>query len=432
MEGILEKGIAAVQTFIEKMPKAYDITSKQEHILSIQAAEALITALETSTNIEKFEKEVFPQLKEKPVGLHLTIKLAISKTKMQSLPPFHLSVVFAMYNEHNRLKTKEEHPAGEDFLREKVKEMEWLFEESKDKTWDIMAIDDGCPNSSGKLCEEIISKDSLANTRVIYLQEAIDSKDKDFADLNSTKDSQKGGAIQYGLKRAMVDTKLEKKHIVMYTDADISANLALSGLLAAPILLEGKQVSVGDRYMRGANYATHVGGFALEQQDIVNLTLRAWIRGSILPPLKGIADTQCGMKAVDSKALEKLFPLLKDRKFSFDMELLIKSAQTLGDNPFAVVPIVFIESMAESNFYSGQETSLEVSAQSYFKMIARMCEMSVNIFPDHPKVDKALLKYFTELKFPDYFKITQKLMEHVNELHIGEFEATIAEMNAHL
>ena len=63
----------------------------------------------------------------------------------------------------------------------------------------------------------------------------------------------------------MVDTKLEKKHIVMYTDADISANLALSGLLAAPILLEGKQVSVGDRYMRGANYATHVGGFALEQ-----------------------------------------------------------------------------------------------------------------------------------------------------------------------
>ena len=97
-----------------------------------------------------------------------------------------------------------------------------------------------------------------------------------------------------------------------------------------------------------------------------------------------------------------------------------------------MVPIVFIESMAESNFYSGQETSLEVSAQSYFKMIARMCEMSVNIFPDHPKVDKALLKYFTELKFPDYFKITQKLMEHVNELHIGEFEATIAEMNAHL
>ena len=181
----------------------------------------------------------------------------------------------------------------------------------------------------------------------------------------------------------------------MYTDADISANLGLSGMMAAPILLHNKVVSVGDRYMRGANYATHEGGFALAKQDIVNLTLRVWIRGAILPPLKGIADTQCGLKAVDSKGLEKLFPLLKDRKFSFDMELLIKCAQNFED-PFGVVPIVFIESMAESNFYS-EESSFEVSAKSYFKMVARMCDMSDSIFPEHPKVDKALLKYFKEL-----------------------------------
>lgn len=45
MEGLLEKGLEAVKPYAGNMPKVYDITSKEHHMVAIMAADALISAL---------------------------------------------------------------------------------------------------------------------------------------------------------------------------------------------------------------------------------------------------------------------------------------------------------------------------------------------------------------------------------------------------
>merc|ERR1711977_687439 len=44
------------------------------------------------------------------------------------------------------------------------------------------------------------------------------------------KASQKAGAILYGLELACAETHEGKKHIIVYTDSDLSTDLALCGL----------------------------------------------------------------------------------------------------------------------------------------------------------------------------------------------------------
>ena len=86
-----------------------------------------------------------------------------------------------MYNEHNRIRTKEQHENGEDFVRRKYRQMAWLvtphgMDSPFRFTFDLLFIDDGCPNSSGAIAEEIIASDTkLQETcSVIYLQHGID------------------------------------------------------------------------------------------------------------------------------------------------------------------------------------------------------------------------------------------------------------------
>ena len=61
-----------------------------------------------------------------------------------------LSVVFAVYKEHHRILRPEEHDSGEDFLRRKVAQLNWLASSSPKFSWELVAVDDGCPEGSGR------------------------------------------------------------------------------------------------------------------------------------------------------------------------------------------------------------------------------------------------------------------------------------------
>ncbi len=74
-----------------------------------------------------------------------------------------------MYNEHNRIRTNIEHPSGEDFLRRKVLQLKWLFEGEIDKKWELVFVDDGCPEKSGEIAAEIIQQEKYNNVRVLFL-----------------------------------------------------------------------------------------------------------------------------------------------------------------------------------------------------------------------------------------------------------------------
>lgn len=109
--------------------------------------------------------------------------------------------LFAVYGETNRIKTKEEHPNGEDFLITKIAQLRWLFDgvPESNGSWDILIVDDGCPDGSGEACARVAAeRGGGAPVEVLYLQDAIDQKLPVVKGIASTKDSRKGGAVHYG------------------------------------------------------------------------------------------------------------------------------------------------------------------------------------------------------------------------------------------
>ncbi len=58
--------------------------------------------------------------------------------------PVRLSVVWAMYGETGRMVPRAAHPHGEDFVRAKVRQLDWLTGGLPGVTWSIIGCDDGC------------------------------------------------------------------------------------------------------------------------------------------------------------------------------------------------------------------------------------------------------------------------------------------------
>lgn len=90
--------------------------------------------------------------------------------------------------------------------------------------------------------------------------------------------------------------------------------------------------------------------------DYMRIVFRHFIRTKLLPQIGEVVDTQCGFKAFKAAALEKVIELMTNKRFSFDMELLLLTALYCGrgDNVVGKAPIVWIESNEESNFYIAQ------------------------------------------------------------------------------
>jgi len=83
---------------------------------------------------------------------------AASRRRLGELTgPVHLTVVWAMYGETGRMVPRAEHPHGEDFVRTKVRQLDWLTGGLPGVTWSIIACDDGCPDrpSSADLLTDI-------------------------------------------------------------------------------------------------------------------------------------------------------------------------------------------------------------------------------------------------------------------------------------
>ena len=66
------------------------------------------------------------------------------------------------YGETGRIVPRSVHPHGEDFLRAKVRQLDWLTAGLPDVTWSIIACDDGCPDqpSSADLMTEIAAAEA--------------------------------------------------------------------------------------------------------------------------------------------------------------------------------------------------------------------------------------------------------------------------------
>ena len=279
---------------------------------------------------------------EVPLALHLAAKLAKSRKVAQNLDrPAKLSAIFAVYKENHRLLRPEEHAAGEDFLRRKVAQLEWLASASSKLTWELLAVDDGCPESSGKLIEQMARDEGYDQVRVLYLEEAIRQKLPITGPLENTDQSRKGGSIVYGLWEASKEQEEDQDEVVLFTDADLSTHLGQAGLLLDPILNDGKEVAMGSR-RESSSVVIKKGTRNLRGKLFIYL----WKR-MLSPALLEIIDTQCGFKAFRADVARDILDDLLERGFAFDVELLLKVEQR-NPNGLAKVPIAWIDSEAES------------------------------------------------------------------------------------
>jgi glycosyltransferase involved in cell wall biosynthesis len=102
--------------------------------------------------------------------------------------------------------------------------------------------------------------------------------------------------------------------VVAYMDVDLSTDLRALVPLVEPLVLGQADVSVGSRLAPGAHVVR--GLYREVISRCYNLLLRAVLR-------VGFADAQCGFKALRGDAAHALLPLVEDRSWFFDTELLV-------------------------------------------------------------------------------------------------------------
>ncbi|UJH68796.1 glycosyltransferase [Allomuricauda sp. SCSIO 65647] len=373
-----------LQKIIASSPKEVDLTNEGHSLKITETVESLLETYSIS-ELEKIEDQLIGKNDASLVFILLALKIAKSKLLVsKTTEPLLISVVFAVYKEHNRILKNSEHPHGEDFLIKKVKQLQWLFENQPLITWELIIVDDGCPEQSGKIAQDIIDKNALNDqARVLFLADAIEQKHPIAKPMNSTKDSQKGGSIVYGMWNAVQQKKV-KNQIVIYTDADLSTHLGQLMLLVEPLLNENKLAAIGSR--REKNSVVIKKG---ARNNRGKLFIYLWKR--LIPNLGNIVDTQCGFKAFKADVIPYIIDDLIEKKFAFDIELLLKTA-LYKKGAITKVAIAWIDS---------EEASTTTDLQPYLPMLKAIAMMNKRYFPKEgqPNEFASFIDSLTEEEF---------------------------------
>ncbi|MFF5313360.1 glycosyltransferase [Streptomyces massasporeus] len=102
--------------------------------------------------------------------------------------------------------------------------------------------------------------------------------------------------------------------VLAYLDVDLSTDLAALLPLVAPLISGHSDIAIGTRLARGSRV---VRG---PKREIISRCYNGLLRGTLAV---GFSDAQCGFKAVRRDVAERLLPLVEDREWFFDTELLV-------------------------------------------------------------------------------------------------------------
>jgi hypothetical protein len=347
-----------IESIIAGAPAQF-VPTDEDHIQRLYAAaDAILEGFADRNELGHLESQLIEAGGEVPLFVHLAIKLACSKQIVRDIENnVHVSVIFAVYLENERILRPEEHEHGEDFLMRKIDQLDWLFGDTPNLTWDMYVVDDGCPENSGLIAQEILDRryggDSV---HVLFLEDAIRNDSPATRRMTSTRDSQKGGSVAYGMWTAAQQE--QANHIVLYTDADLSTHLGQVGLLIESMVSEGQVAAIGSR-REPTSVVVKTGLRNTRGKFFIYL----WKR--LLPLLGEIVDTQCGFKAFRGDRFPELVEDLMEKRFAFDIELLIRLEK---DSPGRIskVPIAWIDSEAAST---------TTAARPYLPMLKSIVKM---------------------------------------------------------
>ncbi|RZV53528.1 MAG: glycosyltransferase [Deltaproteobacteria bacterium] len=353
-------GLEQMRSWLADAPLSVDLTQADQDQWCRRVAEEMLQRFPAEEDLRLLEDRSV----DAPVLVRLAVKLAQSKRRMMALGgEVHVSVVFAVYKEHNRLRTQAEHPHGEDFLVRKVEQIEWLLRGSSGARWEMLVVDDGCPENSGAIAQDVIKSRGLGDrVKVLFLQHAIDTGHPAAVGITTTADSQKGGSIEYGMSVATEDDR--RNHVVVFTDADLSTHLGQLGLLVEPILGRGYDAAIGSR--REPRSVVIKSG---ARNARGKLFIYLWKR--LIPTLSPIIDTQCGFKAFRADVAAGIVRDTVEKRFAFDIELLLRTVLGRSDS-IERVAIAWIDSEAAS-------TTTEL--QPYLPMLKSLVCISEKYLP---------------------------------------------------
>ena len=394
----------ALNTLIKSAPKNFDLTSKLHYGKLTTATEIILALFDTRAALDALEKELIAVKDDIPILIHLAVKLAISKRIIISLQEtLHISIVFAVYKEHNRIKTSEEHEHGENFLIRKIAQLEWLFNSCPNFSWDLIIVDGGCPENSGKIAQEILTANNLgSNVQVLFVEDAIRQRLPVTAPMTSIVESKKGGAIEYGMWVAAQQEK--PNHIILFTDADLSTHLGQIGLLLEGIANQNQDAAIGSR--RGKKAVVGKPTYRYRRAKLFS-----YLRGQLTPNINHIEDTQCGFKAFRANIVRAIICDMIDKGFAFDIELLLKT-ELNRKNSIAQVPIVWIDSDAASTI---------TDQQPYLTMLKSVAKMYQKYLPQNPESD-TFAQFIESLNEEMWLKLIDNVPSTIVELGLAEFD----------
>ena len=299
-----------------------------------------------------------------PLEFKLAAKLVDSRRYALSVGRrLNIGVVFAMWGEQNRILSKSDiNPNGEDSLRTKIKQLNWITAGTP-IDWTLYAVDDGCPYDSGNIAQDIARTHLLGEkVKVFFLSKAVPTDSGPLKNLKSASDSRKAGAIILGCMHAISDGK----DAVIYTDADSSVHLGQIGLLLRPFVDNGYRIVLGNRKDPDAVLLKEEGRWGIGIKLLRHM--QRMVGQAIFS--NNILDTQAAFKLYERNILRQIIddPTVFD--FSFDTDWLL-AAISMGE-PLAKVPFAFIDSFAESaSITQGPMTTWEMLLKGLVKAVRR-------------------------------------------------------------
>ena len=332
MKLIIEQGPAFNEAHDANTAEAHGYFNKVKEWLELQ---------EVSLSSIDIKAREFGQ---KAVPFRTMLKFIQSVQAIKELKrPVLLTLINPVYKETGRMQSREKHPHGENSLQTKIECIRYFESLNANFKGRIIVIDDECPNGSGKMAEDILSRYPGSPHRIFFLGNAIDENDPDLPPGITHKDglnrSVKGGAALFGMKKAL-KRNTEGLHIIVDNDADLSVHPMQLGLLIKDIVEGNAKAVAGSR--REDDSVALIGSGRNQRGS---LFIRIWQH--ILPELAGkITDTNRAFKAFESKALEKILPSIQIYTFPYQIELL--QACMSNDIPLIKKGIAYLDSEAAS------------------------------------------------------------------------------------
>jgi dolichyl-phosphate beta-glucosyltransferase len=208
-----------------------------------------------------------------------------------------LSVVIPAYNEETNIQNT---------IETLIRILRPLFDEVE-----IIVVDDGSIDLTAPKVEVKVRK--FINDVNITL-------------IKNGKNRGKGFSIKSGVLSSAGDT-------VIFIDADLSYDADSIIKIASGVSGE-TPILIGSRNLPTSEILTHVSLIRFIFGRVFSLLIRLLV-------LKGIADTQCGLKGFKGELAHKIFPLMTIDGFAFDVEFLYISRKYHYD--ISMIPVNLVD-----------------------------------------------------------------------------------------